>query len=312
LYSTSFELVSEGNGQFTYKLSYAVTERSNQVCTADYRAYGPTWVIPGVKAGYYLFNFDNNNYLKVVVNKNLELPIFTKATIKGVAGFGGVIDARRYPYIPQCTVAVVLYHLVGNTKNYNEGSSSEPSVKSTPENAVECSLSKYMAITDENGNFIIKDIPVSVLMGNAYLVAVKGDLAGYAAIPSEIKEEMNVNLNVYDYNVVVDSEKIAQSDEILELFRAVKTATAGDFKGNARVSPPAIKTLHGCIQLTIPAAQKISVSAFAMNGKLLWNKNQGIFPAGIHRFDFPEESGMFMVRIKGETFSLSQMVKMTK
>jgi hypothetical protein len=313
LYTTSYKVVSEGNGQFTYELSYVVTDRSkNEVCTADYRAYGPTWVIPSVKAGYYLFNLDKNNYLKVIVNKKQVTPSFTQATIKGVVGFSSIIDAEMRSTISQCTVAVVSYQLTTDKRIVSEGCATESDSTSNSENSIKCSISKYIAVTDGNGSFTIKDIPVSELMDNAYIVAVKGDSVGYAVIPSPLKEEMIFDIPVYDYKIVVDTVKIAESDEIVALFRALSTVVRPDLKGSAKTVYPSISTMSDGIQFSIPTAQNISVSAFSMNGKLLWNKDQGVLTAGVHRFHFPKASGAVLVKIKGETFVLSRVIKITK
>lgn len=292
LYKSLYELSLENNDQYTIKLTYTVTERSDQeFCTADYQPYGPEWKIPPLKAGHYNIYLNNKLYSNLTVQKNDILPAYV--SIEGKVSRGGLIDAMRNPYIAQCTVAVITF------QKYSSGDFEK------------IEITCHFGITDANGKYIMDKIPGSIFKSNSFIAAVKGDSVGYVKFSEQLKEHMIFNLSILDKSKIEDSVLAKESDDIIRAFKAMFPLSVNN-KALLMKKQPLITAVTGGFQLTNPASQTLTITAFSVNGKKIWSTNERL-TSGNHRFSIPAiSSGIVLIKVKGESCNFSRVLKVTR
>jgi hypothetical protein len=321
-YESFYELISENNNQFIYKLSYkTIPHVTFEVCTKDYIPHGPVWEIPSVKAGYYLFELENGNYYKLLVQKKLIKPVFSYATIKGTVynsdpkkNYGpAIIYDTTSKTVQQCTVAVISYQ-ISTSDNYDKSVSGNSTNDSMITTVSEIKISRYIAITDKFGNYTISNIPVSILMGNAYIVSVHGDLIGYQSIPNPLQEQMTANIQLYHRNTVADSAGIPTCDDVLSLFKDMNEQnTSVNSIGSVKSKIPTFRVSGMGFEFVNPSMQKVTFTAFSVSGRKIWSMSSGKLSAGSHVFKIPNmTTGIVLIKAQGETFKTSEVLNITR
>jgi hypothetical protein len=294
-----------------YQLSYETTENTDTVCTADYAAFGPKWTFPAIGAGDHVFHFPDGQYYKLSVTKKRVLPDFPYVTIRG-----SVYEPSNEPIVdtmgstpppvatvPQCTVTVVF-----NNTTIHPYDTMVQTASST-------NRLRFIAVTDENGNYAIDSIPVAILIDRMYLAAVKGDKAGYRKLPIELTEEMKIDIPLAEVDQFIDSiaVMIPESSDIISLLRQLgldKEEAAVTTTARASLLKPSIVPAPGGFRIINPSAQRISIAAYTMNGRSIWKTDAGYLPQGGHLFTMPPNiaQGVVLIHIQGEHFRLSKLL----
>lgn len=293
-YKSSYELSIGNDDQYTIKLTYSVTDRSDQeVCTADYRPYGPEWKIPPLNAGHYNIYLNNKFYISLTVQSKSITP--AHVSIEGMVGLGGLIDAMRYPYVAQCTVAVITF------QKFPSG------------NLEKLEMTRYYGVTDAHGNYTIKNVPVSVLKSNSFIAAVKRDSVGYARLTDQLTERMVINLVIYNRNKTEDSVLVNDGEEIINIFKTMLPALSVNNKVLLIENQPVITAVPGGFQIVNPVSQALTITAFSMNGKKIWSTSEEKLISGNYKFRIPAvSSGVVLMNVKGEFGNFSKLLKMTR
>lgn len=323
-YSTHYELISGDSNYFTYKLTYDEIVNDNETCTYDNVEHGPVWLLPNVKSGTYIFQYSENEYYKVYVQQKRQIPDFPSVTIRGRVYDADypkdLLDTLASPgrTVAQCTVAVVIYQRT--EAKIVSGSSGEQCESLMPsliavDTTVPDRVKPYYAVTDENGDYVIKDVPTSALINSAYTVAYKNGKLGYGSIPLVLSKEIFSNISIYNDEVYLDADTMLPlAEDIIVLMRNIGGEPSDIRRTNQKKSVDvSIIQMKSGFHLINPATQNISMAIYSLNGKRIWKYDSGLLSQGRHYITMPKvTAGTYLIKISGENFVRTGIFSLSK
>jgi hypothetical protein len=311
-FTTKFERTMRETDVYEYKLSYETIPNTNTVCTKDCVPFGPEWIFNDLKSGTHVFWYTKNDYYKVFVQKKRQIPDFPYVTIKGtVYDMRKAVDTTgndiRAAIVPGCTVMVVVGDVVAAKKtSYLDSINTAEGVPSLQPQII------FKAVTSQTGEYSISNVPSAALLNKSYTIGIKNGFIGYGYLPDVLTENITSNITLYKMEEFVDSVRtfLGGSDEVVSLLKqlGIKDVSRVVKSTPLRNKKAFVLNVAGGFELINPSQQMVSISAYALNGKRIWNKDATLLPEGKQFIAIPRiVSGVFLLSIHGEQFEHSEV-----